>query len=146
MSKTCIDDNTVAMKSVDAGVRFDADRMNMVVVPEFGESGKEIPEDKRTMIELNKIANTIYECVQFTTDCPSNHQEGEGKMPVLDTKMYVEGNAIRYEFYEKPCASGLVIPANSAHSKQMKLSVMVEEGMRRPRNNSRYLIGKAGGG
>ena len=49
------------------------------------------------------------------------------------------GNAIRYEFYEKPCASGLVIPANSAHSKQMKLSVMVEEGMRMLRNNSRVL-------
>ena len=87
MSKTYIDDNTVAMKSVDAGVRFDAERMNMA---EFVESDKEIPEDKRPMIELNKIANTIYECVQFTTDCPSNHQEGEGKMPVLDTKMYVE--------------------------------------------------------
>ena len=86
MSKTYIDDHTVAMKSFDAGVRFDAERMNMVVVPEFVESDKEIPEDKRTMIELNKIANTIYECVQFT-DCPSNHQEGEGKMPVLDTKM-----------------------------------------------------------
>ena len=78
------------MKSVDAGVRFDTERMNMVVVPEFVESDKEIPEDKRTMIELNKIANTFYECVQFTTDSPSNHQEGEGKMPVLDTKMYVE--------------------------------------------------------
>ena len=101
MSKTYIDDKTVAMKSLDAGVRFGAERMKMVVVPEFVESDKEIPEDKRTMIELNKIANTIYECVQFTTDCPSNHQEGEGKMPVLDTKMYVEGNAIRYEFYEK---------------------------------------------
>ena len=72
MSKTYIDDNTVAMISLDAGVRFDAERMNMVVVPEFVESDKEIPEDKRTMIELNKIANTIYKCVQFTTDCPSN--------------------------------------------------------------------------
>ena len=87
MSKTYIDDNTVAMKSVDVGVRFDAEMMNMA---EFVESDKEISEDKRPMIELNKIANTIYECVQFTTDCPSNHQEGEGKMPVLDTKMYVE--------------------------------------------------------
>ena len=59
------------MKSLDAGVRFDAERMKMVVVPEFVESDKEIPEDKRTMTELNKIANTIYECVQFTTGCPS---------------------------------------------------------------------------
>ena len=60
-------------------------------------------------------------------------------MPVLDLQMYVEDGAIKYEFFEKPCASGLVIPANSAHSKQMKLSVMVEEGMRMLRNNSRAL-------
>ena len=44
ISKTYIDDNTVAMKSVDAGVRFDAERMKMVVVPQFVESDKEIPE------------------------------------------------------------------------------------------------------
>ena len=54
---------SMAMKSVDAGVRSIAERMNMVVVPEFVESDKEIPEDKRTMIELNKIANIICECV-----------------------------------------------------------------------------------
>ena len=71
MSKTYVDDKTVAMKSLDTGVRFDAERMKMIVVPEFVESDKEIQEEKRTMIELNKIANTIYECVQFTTGCPS---------------------------------------------------------------------------
>ena len=60
-------------------------------------------------------------------------------MPVLDVQMHVEEETILYEFYEKPCASGLVIPANSAHSKQLKLSVMVEEGVRRLRNNSRGL-------
>ena len=60
-------------------------------------------------------------------------------MPVLDFQMHVDGETILYEFYEKPCASGLVIPANSAHSKQLKLSVMVEEGVRRLRNNSRGL-------
>ena len=139
MSRTYVDDNTVAMKALDAGVRFDAEKIKMSVVEELVESDKEVPEDKRTMIELNKIANTIYDCIQFTTDCPSNHQEGEGEMPVLDVQMHVEEETILYEFYEKPCASGLVIPANSAHSKQLKLSVMVEEGVRRLRNNSRGL-------
>ena len=139
MSKTYVDDNTVAMKALDLGVRFDAEKIKMVVVEELVESDKVIPEDKRTMIELNKIANTVYDCIQFTTDCPSNHQEGEGEMPVLDVQMHVEEDTILYEFYEKPCASGLVIPANSAHSKQLKLSVMVEEGVRRLRNNSRGL-------
>jgi hypothetical protein len=54
--------------------------------------------------------------------------------------MYVgEDGLIKYEFYQKPCASRLAIPASSAHSKQQKLSVMVEEGLRRLRNHSRGL-------
>ena len=95
--------------------------------------------DHQWMEELKKIANTIYQCIKFTHDTPSNHQEGEGGMPVLDVQMHVNEETILYEFYEKPFAYGLVIPANSAHSKQLKLSVMVEEGVRRLRNNSRGL-------
>ena len=47
----------------------------VVDVEELVESDKEIVEDKRTMIELKKIANTIYDCTmehsQFITDCAS---------------------------------------------------------------------------
>ena len=139
MSKTYVDDNTVALKALDAGVRFDAEKIKMVVVPDLVEGDLEIPEDIRTMNELKKIANTVYNCVQFTYDCPSKYVGKEGEMPVLDVQMNVEEDSIKYEFYEKPCASGLAIPASSAHSKQMKLSVMVEEGLRRLRNNSRGL-------
>ena len=92
MSRTYVDDNTVAMKALDAGVRFDAEKIKMVVVQELVESDKDIPEDIRTMEELKKIANTVYDCIQFTTDCPSNHQEGEGEMPVL----YVQISPVRY--------------------------------------------------
>ena len=44
-----------------------------------------------------------------------------------------------HEFYEKPCAAKMVIPFKSAHSRKMKMSVLVEEGLRRLRNNSRGL-------
>ena len=51
-------------------------------------------------------------------------------MPVLDLQMYVgKDGLVKYEFYKKPCASQLTIPARSAHIKQQKLSVMVEEGL-----------------
>ena len=39
-----------------------------------------VSEDERTMEELRKIANTIFKCVQFTTEC---------KVPVLDLQLYV---------------------------------------------------------
>ena len=124
MSRTFVDDNTVALKSLDPGVRFDPERMKMVIKPELVEADKEVPDDKRTMEELQKIANTVYKYVQFTTDCPSSH--GAGKMTVLDLLMYIgEDGLIKYEFYQKPCASRLAIPARLAHSKQQKLSVMV---------------------
>ena len=138
LSKTFVDDNMTALKALDPGVRFDEDKVKMVMIPELVESDLEVAEDTRTMEELKKIANTVYKCLQFTTDSPSIHQGG--MMPVLDLQMYVgKDGLVKYEFYKKPCASQLTIPARSAHSKQQKLSVMVEEGLRRLRNHSRGL-------
>ena len=59
-------------------------------------------------------------------------------MQVLDLQLYVgEDGQIQFKFYQKPMACKLVIPYVSAHSKKMKLAVMVEEGLRRLRNHSR---------
>ena len=45
---------------------------------------------------LKDIANTIYDCVQFTVDCPSNNDSG--KVPVLDLNVYIRGDQIVHEF------------------------------------------------
>ena len=58
---------------------------------------------------------------------------------MLDLQVYVENNQFVHEFYEKPVASKYVIPNSSAHSKSMKMAVLVEEGLRRLRNYSRGL-------
>ena len=82
LSKTFVDDNMTALKALDPGVRYDPDQNKMVIKPELVESDKALPSDRRTMEELRKIANTVYKCVQFTTDCPSSNRES--MMPVLD--------------------------------------------------------------
>ena len=84
---------------------------------------------------LKDIANTIFPCVQFTVDYPSNYQSE--KVPVLDLQVYARNDHIFHEFYEKPCASKMAIPYKSAHSRKMKMAVLVEEGLRRLINNSR---------
>ena len=138
MYKRFVDDITPALVSLDPGVRFDQTKMKMVKSEELVESDKDIPEDVRTMNELRKIANTVFKCVQFTTDCPSNHVER--KVSVLDLQLYVgDDGLVKHEFYEKPCASKFAIPSQSAHSKRIKMSVIVEEGLRRLRNCSRGL-------
>ena len=85
--KSYVDDVTNAAKSLDKGVRFDENKMKMVRIEELVEGDKNVPDDERTMEEVKKIANTIFKCIQFTTDCPSNNQSG--KVPVLDLQLYV---------------------------------------------------------
>ena len=133
--ETYVDDTTDVMVAVDPGVRFDGEKL--VKREELVENDANVPEDVRTMDVLKDIANTIYDCVQFTTDCPSNNQSK--KVPCLDLQVYVKEDQIIHEFYEKPCAAKQVIPYQSAHSKKMKMSVLVEEGLRRLRNCSRGL-------
>ena len=136
--RSYVDDVTEIAKALDPGVRFDESQMKMVKIIELEESDMNVPEDERTMEELRKIANTIFKCVQFTTECPSGQENG--KVPVLDLQLYVgEDGLVKHEHYEKPCTNDFVIPAKSAHSKKMKMSVLVEEGLRRLRNCSRGL-------
>ena len=47
------------------------------------------------------MGNSIYDMVQLTGDCPTENPNG--KMPLLDTEVWVEGNVVQYNDYRKPC-------------------------------------------
>ena len=105
--KRYVDDITKALKPLAPGVRFIKEEMKMVKVAEYEEADKEEPDDKRTFEELRNIANTVYSCLQFTTDTPSNHEEA--MCPVLDLQVFVgKDGLIGYKFFSKPCASKFV--------------------------------------
>ena len=95
--KNYVDDFLLALRGLDPGVRYDEESMKMVRVEVLGDSDMDAPEDARTMEELRKIANTVFQCMQFTIDCPSIQEEG--MVPVLDTAMYIgEDGLIKYQF------------------------------------------------
>ena len=87
-----------------------------------------LTRDQRTFELLKDIGNSIFECIQFTIDVPSLNENG--KLPVLDLNLRVVNDQFEHEFFEKPCTSETVIPYTSAHSRKMKMSVLVEEGVR----------------
>ena len=130
-----VDDETEVMAAVEPGVRYDGEKL--VRIEELVEEDEAVEDDLRTMNLLKTIANDITECVQFTVDCPSLNQNG--RVPVLDLAVSVEDGKVVHDHYEKPCSSKFVIPHTSAHSKKMKMAVLVEEGVRRLRNTSRGL-------
>ena len=122
-----VDDETEGLAAVEPGVRIVGDKLvrNKALV----ELDKDIPEDERTFNLLKEIGDSIYPCVEFTVDVPSFHLDG--RLPVLDLVHEVNNDQFEHGFYEKPCSSEVVIPYSSAHSRKMKMSVMVEEGVRR---------------
>ena len=128
-----VDDETEGLAAVDPGVRFVGDKL--VKIEALIEQDKETAEDERTFNLLREIGDSIYPCVKFTIDVPSFHLDG--RLPVLDLKLEVKDGKFEHGFFEKACASEVVIPYTSAHSRKMKMSVMVEEGVRRLRNHSR---------
>ena len=109
----------------------------LIIFDNFIEEDKKIPDDERTFDLLRNIGNSIFECVQFTVDVPTANPNG--RMAVLDLEVAVNGEKVEHGHFEKACAAEVVIPFTSAHSRKMKMSIMVEEGVRRLRNGARGL-------
>jgi hypothetical protein len=59
-----------------------------------------------------------------------------GKLPILDLEVWEEGGILLHQFFKKPVASKFVVSAHSAFPASKKRAVLVEEGVRRLRNNS----------
>ena len=58
----------------------------MMVRDELIESVRSVPEDDRTMRELEKIGSSIHPSIKTTSDFPSNN--ADRKMPLLNLKIW----------------------------------------------------------
>ena len=90
---------------------------------------------KRTANALIASMNDVMSFLHFTQEIGEDFLDR--KLPSLDTKVWVEGLAILFEFFEKTMSSNLVVHAKSALSEEVKLSSLAEETARRLRNTSR---------
>ena len=70
-------------------------------------------------------------------ECPSSHQDN--KVPILDLKVWIQGNKVVYEHYRKPCASYALIMAKSAMPDKDKRICLVQEVIRILRNTRKRL-------
>ena len=135
LSERYVDDEVEALTAIQPGVRFKDGKL--VKDDSKIEEDEAIPDDERTFNLLMNIGNSIFECVQFTVDVPSKN--ANGRLAVLDLELEVKNGRIEHGYFEKACTSEVVIPYTSAHSRKMKMSIMVEEGVRRLRNAARGL-------
>ena len=100
-----VDDTADAGQALAPGLRWEDGKM--VHRPELVEDYRGTPSDLRTMREFVKLGSSVNPDVQLSGDCPSNHLSG--KMPALDTHIWVENGQIRYEHYRKSMSNPLVM-------------------------------------
>ena len=100
-----------------------------------------VPSDQNTARVLKDIADSVTDLLIWTADLPSAHQDG--KLPVLDICTWTvekkEGTYLEYEFYAKPTANPVTIPAESAVPNGMKITTYKQEVLRVLSNTSHTL-------
>ena len=128
-----VDDTGIAVEELEPGCRYIEEEGRVRVVEEEVENDRAVAGDLRTARVLASIANSIFEYIQFTVDCPSNYPSGW--MPLLASQVRVaEDNTIDYLFFEKGIACKFVMMRNSAMSAKVKMSCLTQEVIRRLRN------------
>ena len=81
--------------------------------------------DVRTTREVAKMGSSISNMIQLTWDCPSNNNNG--KMAMLNTEVWVEGNKVWYEHFRKPMANDLLMLEISAMPARIKRATLTQE-------------------
>ena len=137
MYKRYVDDTVNAMAAISPGTRWGEEEKRMVMLPHLVEDDMEVEPDLRTMREVVKMASSINEMIQMTGDCPSLNNDG--RMPLLNTKVWVEEGLLLYENYRKPMANPLMMLEMSAMPANMKRTVLTQEVVRIRRNMSKRL-------
>ena len=129
-----VDDTANGMAALPPGTRWGEEEGYMVFLPHLEEEDKEVQADMRTMREVVRMGNSLSEMIQLTGDCPSANESG--KMPLLNTQVWVEENKLMHENYRKPMANPLTMLAMSAMPAKMKRTVLTQEVVRIRRNIS----------
>ena len=73
--------------------------------------------------------NSLLKFLKFTMEIAEQFEDG--KLPTLDTKIWMENRRVWYMFFEKPMAANVLIQAESPLSEQIKLASLTQEVVRR---------------
>ena len=99
---------------------------------EWGEEDNNLADDAFSARVYQEIANTIRpKSIIMEVDFPSNN--ADGKLPILDMKVWVEESQVLFLFYQKPMASRALVSPRSAITTRETKNILLEEGSRRLR-------------
>ena len=134
--KRYVDDDLIICAPINPGWYFCLSDRIMKFDSDLADSDNDSPS-VRTAKVLNTIANSLESDIQLTFDVPEYH--ADGKMPVLDMKIWIQDNQIMFTFYKKDVSSKFTIMKRSALSENTKRNTLFMEALRRIQNTSSVL-------
>ena len=133
--KRYVDDGNILCPQIERSMVWDK---NLKCLRRREVEEEDVSPDEWTAKVLKDIADSVSQMLVWTTDFPSAHQNR--KLPVLDICTWtVEkegGTFLEYEFYSKPITNPVMIPANSAMPKGIKIASYRQEVLRVLSNTS----------
>ena len=135
------DDIFISANSLEKGTKLVEGKLIVDMEKKAEDVGK--CDEALTMDIVRQVADEIDPMLKFTIDVPSYH--AEGKMPVLDLKVNVNGeksNRIDFEHYEKPTKNPKILMMSSALNSSTKRTILTQECLRRLRN-TKFELGES---
>ena len=110
--------------------------LNFVYSKEREESDYENdePDDHRTTKEIAKAMSSLVYFLRFTSD--DRTMFSDGKLPTLDTALWVDQGVIKHTFYEKPTVGNQVLRRDTALPTASIRATLLQETVRRLLNTS----------
>ena len=149
--KRYVDDINVIMNAPSSGLRFVDGKV--IQDEHVAELEQDVEADRRCMLLVQSIGNSIHSSIELEVDYPSRH--GDGKLPILDLKVWLEKknrvvdsalerevrevNVVLHEFYYKDVSSRSVVNVRSALPWNCKRTILTQEVLRILLNCSREL-------
>ena len=84
------------------------------------EENRRLSAEEKTAEVILHLMNEVHHNLTFTMELARDFPDG--KLPTLDTKLWMEGCKVMYDFYEKPMVGNCVMNKKSAIGENTKIS------------------------
>jgi len=132
--KRYVDDSRNLLLPISEGWRWQDDKFkfNKATYAEDMKTSSYEQDQIRTRQELTKAMNSLVYFLRFTGEDWTMF--ANGRLPTLDTEVWVENNEVRFAFFEKPTVPNRTLQATTALSKSALYASLTQEVIRRMNN------------
>ena len=129
-----VDDVRLILPSLKKGWFWDGENFSYSELQRQKDEVSGVSNEHRTTVEVTKAMSSILYFLQFTGEDGSMYNDG--KLPTLDTALWISNGKISYTFYEKPTVGNQVLRRDTALPTASIRSTLLQETVRRLLNCS----------